>query len=169
MPKKKSRINWTETFTKVPSKIFLKSLNYSFVPFSELIWIFIYVLAAQTSAGQAGSKFKTVCQRVWKNNSNDSRDVEKIWLLYNIPSFILTKMMVGETKFLFLPRKSHVEISKSLRCRIYTIVIVIYRLEVEVRACSQHPFAQIKCRNEAVFWANFGDTSHTHKHFILCT
>lgn len=76
-------------------------------------------------------------------------------------------MVVGGTKFLFLPRKSHVEISKSLRCRIYTIVIVIYRLEVEVRACSQHPFAQIKCRNEAVFWANFGDTSH--KHFNLRT
>ena len=53
----------------------LKSSNYSFVPFGELIWIFGYVLAAKTSAGQAGPKFKTVCQRVWKNNSSEKEDL----------------------------------------------------------------------------------------------
>ena len=58
---------------------FLKSLNYSFIPFGGLIYTFVYVLAAQTSTGQAGSKFKTVCQRVRKN---DSRDFKKISLLY---------------------------------------------------------------------------------------
>ena len=33
-------------------------------PFGRLTLIFVYVLAAQTPAGQAGPKFKTVCQRV---------------------------------------------------------------------------------------------------------
>ena len=47
-------------------------------PFGRLILIFLYVLAAQISAGQAGPKFNIVCQRVWKNNS---RDLKKIWLL----------------------------------------------------------------------------------------
>ena len=59
-------------------QIFLKYLNYSFIPFGGLIWIFVYVLAAQTSAGKTGPKFKTVCPRVWENNS---RDFKKIWLL----------------------------------------------------------------------------------------
>ena len=40
--------------------IFLKFSNFSLVPFGGLIWISFYVLAAQTSAGQAGPKFKTV-------------------------------------------------------------------------------------------------------------
>ena len=53
------------------SQIFLKSLNFSSVPFFGLILIFVYVLAAQTSAGQAGPKFKTLRQRVWKNNPRD--------------------------------------------------------------------------------------------------
>ena len=33
-------------------------MNYSLVPFDKLIWIFVYILAAQTSAGQTGPKFK---------------------------------------------------------------------------------------------------------------
>ena len=37
----------------------MKSLNYSFVSFCRLIWIFDYVLTAQISASQAGPKFKT--------------------------------------------------------------------------------------------------------------
>ena len=37
-----------------------------------------FVLAEQTSADQAGSKFKTVRQKVWEN---DLRDLKKIWLL----------------------------------------------------------------------------------------
>ena len=41
-------------------------------------YIFVYVLTAKTSASQAGPEFKTVRQRVWKNNS---RDLKKIWLL----------------------------------------------------------------------------------------
>ena len=53
-------------------------MNYSFVPFGRLIWIFVYVLAVETFAGQAGLRFKTVCQKVWKNNL---REFEKIWLL----------------------------------------------------------------------------------------
>ena len=69
----------SELWTKVSSQIFLNSSNYSFLPFSRLIWIFVNVLAAQTSTGQAGSKFKTIRQSVWKNNS---RDFKKIWLLY---------------------------------------------------------------------------------------
>ena len=36
-----------------------------------IYWIFVYVLAAQTSTGQASPEFKTVRQRVWKNNSRD--------------------------------------------------------------------------------------------------
>ena len=44
----------------------------------RLIWIFVYVLDAQTSAGQVGPKYKTVRQRVWKNNL---RYLKKIWLL----------------------------------------------------------------------------------------
>ena len=52
-------------------------MNYSFAQFVGLFWIFVYVWAAQTSACQAGPKFKTVRQRVWKNNS---RDFKKIWL-----------------------------------------------------------------------------------------
>ena len=61
-------------------------MNYSFVPYGGFIWRFVYVLAAQTSAGQACPKFKTVRQRVWKNNS---RDFKKIWLLYpkGLPHF----------------------------------------------------------------------------------
>ena len=43
---------------------FLKSSNYSFIPFGWLILIFAYVLAAQKSASQADPKFKTVCQRL---------------------------------------------------------------------------------------------------------
>ena len=39
--------------------------------------MFVYVLAAQISASQAGPKFKTVRQKVWKNIS---RDFKKIWL-----------------------------------------------------------------------------------------
>ena len=39
-------------------QIYLKSLNYSFASFGGLIWIFVYILAAQTSAGQTGPKFK---------------------------------------------------------------------------------------------------------------
>ena len=76
----------SELWTKVSSQIFLNSSNYSFLPFSRLIWIFFNVLAAQTSASQAGSKFKTISQRVWKNNS---RDFKKIWLLYSkgLPHF----------------------------------------------------------------------------------
>ena len=42
------------------SQIFFKSLNYSFIPFGRSILIFIYFLAAQTSASQAGPQFKTV-------------------------------------------------------------------------------------------------------------
>ena len=38
-------------------QFYLKSLDYSFVPFVGIIWLFVYVLAAQTSAGQAGPKF----------------------------------------------------------------------------------------------------------------
>ena len=37
---------------------------YSFLPFGGLISIFVYVLAAQTSANQAGPTFKTVRQRI---------------------------------------------------------------------------------------------------------
>ena len=44
----------------------------------RLIWIFVYVLDAQTSAGQVGPRFKRVCQRVWKINSSDFKE---IWLL----------------------------------------------------------------------------------------
>ena len=54
-------------------------MNFSFVPFDGLIWIFVYVLAAQTSAGQAGPKFKTVYQRVWKNNSRDFKILLLFW------------------------------------------------------------------------------------------
>ena len=50
----------------VSSQVFLKSLNYSFVPFGGLIWKFVYVLAAQTSSSQAGPEFKIAHQRVWK-------------------------------------------------------------------------------------------------------
>ena len=39
-----------------------------FIYFFDLI---VYVLAAQTSASQAGPKFKIVRQEVWKNNSRD--------------------------------------------------------------------------------------------------
>jgi len=49
-----------------------------FLPFGGLIWIFVYVLAAQTSACQAHPKFKTVRKRVWKNNL---RVFKKICLL----------------------------------------------------------------------------------------
>ena len=45
---------------KVSSQICLKSSNYPFVPFGGIIWIFVNVLAEQTSASQASSKFKTV-------------------------------------------------------------------------------------------------------------
>ena len=48
-----------------------RSLNYSFVLFCGLIWIFVYDLASQPSARQAGPKFKIVRQRVRKNNSKD--------------------------------------------------------------------------------------------------
>ena len=60
-------------------------MNFSFVPFGGLIWIFVYVLAAhaQTSASQAGSKIKTVCQgaMAWKTNSRDF-DKSKFWLVF---------------------------------------------------------------------------------------
>ena len=59
--------NWDWCFKlmyNLSSHIFLKSLNHSFVYFSWLIWIFVYLLAAKTSASQAGPKFKTVRQRV---------------------------------------------------------------------------------------------------------
>ena len=59
------------------SQIFWNSSNYYFLLFGGLIWIFVYELAVQTSASQAGPKFKTVRQRVWKNNSGDFK---KIWL-----------------------------------------------------------------------------------------
>ena len=50
------------------SQIYLKYSNlYSFVPFGGLIGIFVYVLAAQTSVGQADPKLKIIQQRVWKN------------------------------------------------------------------------------------------------------
>ena len=43
-------------------QIFLKSLNYILLyPFGRLIQIYVYVLAAQSSASQTGPKFKTVC------------------------------------------------------------------------------------------------------------
>ena len=42
------------------SQAFLRSQNYSFVAFGGLNGIFVYALAAQTSAGQAGPKFKTI-------------------------------------------------------------------------------------------------------------
>ena len=54
-----------------------KSSNYSFVPLWGLILIFVCVLAAQKPVGKASLKFKIVCQRIWKNNSRDSK---KIWL-----------------------------------------------------------------------------------------
>ena len=44
-------------------QIYLKSSNYSFI-FGRLNLNVIYVLTAQTSAGQAGSKFKTVRKRI---------------------------------------------------------------------------------------------------------
>ena len=40
-------------------------------PFGGFIWIFVYVLAAQTSAGQAAPKFKIVSQMagyVWTDH-----------------------------------------------------------------------------------------------------
>ena len=55
------------------SQTFLRSPNYSFIPFSSLILIFVYVFAAQTSASPAGPKFKTVRQKIWKNNYRDLR------------------------------------------------------------------------------------------------
>ena len=62
------------------AKVARSSKNFRIIlslPFGGLkIWIFVYVLAAQTFAGP---EFKTVCQRVWKNNS---RDFKKVWLLY---------------------------------------------------------------------------------------
>ena len=73
--------NWDWCFKlmyNLSSHIFLKSLNHSFVYFGWLFWIFVYLLAAKTSASQAGPKFKTVCQMVWKKTS---RDFKKIWLL----------------------------------------------------------------------------------------
>ena len=72
-PKKKSTI--------VSSQFVLKSSNYSFLPFGRLIWIFVYVLAAQTPAGQVALNSKqwvTVCGRIWKNSL---RDFKKILLL----------------------------------------------------------------------------------------
>ena len=57
-------------FESYQSSQILKSSNYSFVPFGRVIWTFFYVLVAQTSTGQAGSKFKKVHQRIWKNNSS---------------------------------------------------------------------------------------------------
>ena len=43
----------------VQSYMWSRNETQTFVGF---IWIFVYVLAAQTSAGQAGCEFKTVCQ-----------------------------------------------------------------------------------------------------------
>ena len=55
----------------LPTKVARSSkiLNYSFVPIGGrgLIWILVYVLAAQTSVGQADPKLKIIQQRVWKN------------------------------------------------------------------------------------------------------
>ena len=42
-------------------KIFLKSSNYTLVPFGRLIQIFVIVYLLADTAGQAGPKFKTVC------------------------------------------------------------------------------------------------------------
>ena len=53
------KMNWPMLLAEVA-----RSSNYSLVPFGGLFWTFVYVLAAQTSAGQAGPKFKAVCQRV---------------------------------------------------------------------------------------------------------
>ena len=43
----------------VPSYMWLRNETQ---PFGGFIWIFVYVLAAQTSAGQAAPKFKIVSQ-----------------------------------------------------------------------------------------------------------
>ena len=56
------KITSKQTATKVARS------SYSFVPFGELIWIFVHVLASKTSASEADSEFKTVHQRVWMNN-----------------------------------------------------------------------------------------------------
>ena len=57
---KQNWMSWTITVNKVARfrTLWRTYLNYLF-----------YVLAAQTSASQEGAKFKTVPQKVWKNNS----------------------------------------------------------------------------------------------------
>ena len=64
----------------------MKSLNYSFVSFCRLIWIFDYVLTAQISTSQAGPKFKTdakgyerIIQDILRRSGNFS--------IYNISIF----------------------------------------------------------------------------------
>ena len=60
-------------------------------------------LSTQTSAGQAGPKFISVCQRIWKNNS---RDFKKIWLAtLNKISYLLYIIGTIFSFWVFMPKK----------------------------------------------------------------
>ena len=48
--------------------------------------MYVYVLPTQTSAGQAGPKFKPFCQKILKINL---RDFKKIFISINIAQYII--------------------------------------------------------------------------------
>ena len=60
------------------TKVARSSRNLGIILSYPLAGLFVYILAAQTSASQAAPKFKTVHRRVKKNNP---RDFKKIWLI----------------------------------------------------------------------------------------